>query len=246
MHPPFRARHAHLPRRARSALLVVAALAAAGSTASPDIGRSPGATLAAFAPASTSTTSSTTSTSTIAPSATAPAPPATEAPAPPATEAPAVTLPPTPPPPPAAPPEPPPAPAPPPEPSAGSAQVAPGGTAAPDQAARALRLLNSWRQQNGLAPLAVASDAQAKAQAHAERMAAQQRLSHTNLQSGLESWNRWAENVGVGVSPDQVQQMFQDSSSHNGNMLSPDMTNVGVGAAWGADANLYVCQIFVG
>lgn len=106
--------------------------------------------------------------------------------------------------------------------------------------------MNSWRQQNGLAPLAVASDAQSKAQAQAERMAAERRLSHTNLQSGLESWSRWAENVGYGASADAVQQMFRDSASHNRNMLSPDMTHVGVGAAWGSDGNLYVCQEFVG
>ncbi len=40
--------------------------------------------------------------------------------------------------------------------------------------------------------------------------------------------------------------MFMASSGHNANMLSPNMTHVGVGAAIGPDGNVYICQEFVG
>lgn len=220
--------------------VAAAALAAITATGRPDLAR-PASTVAAPTPvtlAATSTTASTTTTSTISPTTTAPVPPATEAtaPLPPALPAPVPHAEPAP---------PPPAPAPAPA-TPVPAEASPGSTAAPDQAARALRLLNSWRQQNGLPPLAVASDAQSRAQAHAEQMAAARQLSHTNLQSAMGSWSRAAENVGYASSADIVQQMFQDSASHNRNMLAPDMTHVGVGAAWGSDGNVYICQEFVG
>jgi uncharacterized protein YkwD len=140
-----------------------------------------------------------------------------------------------------APPTAPPATAPPaPEPAAA------GPSPAPDQAARSFALLNSWRAQNGLPGLAYTGDAAAKAQAHAEEMAAAHKLWHTNLSSGLGGWSAWAENVGYAGSADSVHQMFMASSGHNANMLSPNMTNVGVGAAISDDGYVYICQDFVG
>jgi uncharacterized protein YkwD len=109
-----------------------------------------------------------------------------------------------------------------------------------------MALVNSWRQQNGLPALAYTPDAAAKAQAHAEYMAANRKLSHTNISEGLESWSFWAENVGFASSADKVHAMFQASSGHNANMLSASATNIGVGAAIGADGNVYICQDFVG
>ena len=230
-------------RRARPSVVATAGFTACVAVVSFVLAPSDGRTIASTAPASTVVTTSTTSTvpPTTAPPTTAPpeeVPPSTDPPPPPTavnrTVA-ARVVPPT-----TAAPEPaaPPAPAPPPPAAA---------TASPSQAARSLALLNSWRQQNGLPALVVASDAQAKAQQHAQEMAAAGKLWHTNLQSGVDpSWTTWAENVGAAGSADQVHQMFMASSSHNANMLSPNMTHVGVGAAVGADGNVYICQEFVG
>jgi uncharacterized protein YkwD len=124
--------------------------------------------------------------------------------------------------------------------------AAAGPTAAPEQAARSMALVNSWRQQNGLPALAYTSDAAAKAQAHAEEMAASGKLWHTNISAGLESWSSWAENVGFASSADKVNSMFQSSPGHDANMLSARATNIGVGAAIGPDGNVYICQEFVG
>ena len=219
--------------RVRVTLLALVALGAAMLTALHTSGGTTAvATVRPAAKPSTTTTSTTAppTTTTTAPPPTTEAPPPTEPPAPPATHT-RVT---------AAPPAPAPDPAPEPAP-------APTSNAAPSQAARSLALLNSWRQQNGLAPLAVASDAQAKAQQHAEEMAAAGKLWHTNLQSGVNpGWSAWAENVGDAGSADEVHQMFMASSGHNANMLATNMTHVGVGAAIGADGNVYICQEFVG
>lgn len=223
-----------LSLRARSALMLTGAtVATLGVTAWPASGPPPADVAGATIVSARTSAPTTTPASTTAPITTVPVAQLSEAPAPPDTEPPATTTP------------RPPAPSPPAAEPA-PARIAPSSAAAPDQAARGLGLLNSWRRQNGLAPLAVASDAQSKAQAQAERMAAERTLSHSNLQSGLESWNRWAENVGFGASADAVQQMFQDSAGHNKNMLAADMTNIGIGAAWGSDGNLYICQEFVG
>lgn len=109
-----------------------------------------------------------------------------------------------------------------------------------------MALVNSWRQQNGLAPLAYTGDAAAKAQAHAEHMAAAGKLSHTNISAGLGGWSSWAENVGYASSADKVHSMFQSSGGHNANMLSPNSTHIGIGAAIGADGNVYISQSYVG
>lgn len=109
-----------------------------------------------------------------------------------------------------------------------------------------MALVNSWRQQNGLPALVYTADAAAKAQAHAEDMAANGKLWHTNISAGLESWSSWAENVGFAASADKVHAMFQSSAGHNANMLSARATNIGVGAAIGPDGNVYICQEFVG
>jgi uncharacterized protein YkwD len=109
-----------------------------------------------------------------------------------------------------------------------------------------MALVNSWRQQNALPALAYAGEAAAKAQTHAEYMAASGKLSHTRISQGLEGWSSWAENVGFATSADTVHAMLQASPGHNANMLSTSVTHIGVGAAMGADGNVYICQSYVG
>lgn len=84
----------------------------------------------------------------------------------------------------------------------------------------------------------------AKAQAHAEDMAAAGSIWHSNLASGIGGWSALAENVGFGPSASAVHTGFVNSSVHSANMLG-DFTDVGVGAAVSADGTLYVCEVFV-
>jgi uncharacterized protein YkwD len=135
-------------------------------------------------------------------------------------------------------PSPAPAPAPPPPPP-------PAPVALPQDAARLVALVNDYRARNGLGPLAVAGDATAKAQAHAEDMAADGSISHSsNLGSGIDGWTALAENVGSGGSVAIVHDAFCRSSAHASNMLGP-YGEIGVGVAQGGDGNVYVTEIFV-
>ena len=51
------------------------------------------------------------------------------------------------------------------------------------------------------------------------------------------------ENIGMGQSPAGIQSSLMGSPGHRGNILSPDFTELGVGAASNADG-LYITQIF--
>lgn len=94
--------------------------------------------------------------------------------------------------------------------------------------------MNADRQANGLPALAVQADAQAKAQAWAERIAADGRLSHSNLSEGIGvRWCRLGENVGYGSSVQSVQNAYMASSGHRGNILNASWNGVGVGHAVG-------------
>jgi uncharacterized protein YkwD len=108
--------------------------------------------------------------------------------------------------------------------------------------------VNSYRAANGLAGLSVAGDATAKAQQHANDMAAQGRLFHSsNLPSGIQNdWTALGENVGVGGSVDQLESMFEASSAHRANLVNGAYNQIGVGVARGGDGQLYVTEFFVG
>ena len=135
--------------------------------------------------------------------------------------------------------------------SACQLQRSPSTTAAgygvSSEAAAVLSLLNGFRSANGLAPLAVAGDATAKAQSHSDAMAAQLNLFHSSsLASGIQpGWTTLGENVGVGSTPDQLQSMFENSGPHRDNMLEAAYDQVGIGVTQGSDGRLYVTQFFV-
>jgi uncharacterized protein YkwD len=116
------------------------------------------------------------------------------------------------------------------------------------EAARAWELLNGLRRSEGLAALVPTGDAMAKAEALAERMAAEGRLSHSSSPfEGLDDrWQVAVENVGVGTSADHVHQLLEADRPHRDNMVDPRVTAGGIGAAWGADGRLYVAQVLVG
>ncbi|QYG93549.1 CAP domain-containing protein [Iamia sp. SCSIO 61187] len=107
-----------------------------------------------------------------------------------------------------------------------------------------LRELNSDRRAHGLASLPAHGTLTAKAQAWAEKMAREGRLSHSNLASGApRCWQRLGENVGYGSSAAAVQDAFMRSSGHRANVLGR-WTDVGVGYAK-AGNRVYVVQVFM-
>lgn len=110
-----------------------------------------------------------------------------------------------------------------------------------------IALINNYRAANGVAPLAEAGDADAKAQQQAANMASSGNIYHSNLQSGIQpGWSAIGENVGVGSGLDAIESAFQASAPHRANLLSGAYNQVGVGVAVGSDGRLYVAQEFVG
>lgn len=121
------------------------------------------------------------------------------------------------------------------------------GQPIPPSTSDGVTLANNERAARGLAPLRRASDIDAKAQAHAEWMAANKRLAHSNLPAGVSSpYSILGENVGVGTSMQQVHNAFMSSPSHRGHMLDGRFHSIGVGAALGADGKYYVVHVFKG
>jgi uncharacterized protein YkwD len=116
------------------------------------------------------------------------------------------------------------------------------------QAAQLISLVNGYRAAHGLPGLAQAGDGTAKAQQHADDMAAQRRMFHSSsLTSGIQNdWTALGENVGVGGSITQLESMFEASAPHRANLLNGAYTQIGVGLATGTDGQLYVTEFFIG
>lgn len=133
---------------------------------------------------------------------------------------------------------------------AAPAAGAPGASLSPAQyAARILAAVNQQRRARGLAALAADGCAGRYAQAQAERMAAARSIGHQDLNPVLDSCggSRAAENVAVSPdSPEAVVDAWMASPSHRANILDPQLTSVGTGAALGGDGRWYVCQDFRG
>lgn len=100
-------------------------------------------------------------------------------------------------------------------------------------------LTNSFRQQNGLAPVTFNSRLTRAAQTHAQNMALQDFVSHTGAdgsdigQRVSATGYRWsvaAENIAAGyLNAVTAVQGWIDSPSHRVNLLDPAMTEIGVG-----------------
>lgn len=117
--------------------------------------------------------------------------------------------------------------------------------AAGNTAADALALLNRDRTSRGLPALPVRPDAQAKAQAWAEKLAGDGRLSHSNLSQGLtQCYSGVGENVAMAPSVAHAEQILMDDPPHRANILAPRWTAVGVGVA-PSGGGYMVVQVFV-
>jgi len=105
--------------------------------------------------------------------------------------------------------------------------------------------MNADRVANGLSALPVNYQAQAKAQAWAERLAREQKLYHSNLPDGItQSWCSLGENVGYGPSVAAIQDAYMNSPGHRANILASKWNGVGVGYATNG-RTVYTVQVFI-
>jgi uncharacterized protein YkwD len=121
---------------------------------------------------------------------------------------------------------------------------------------------NAFRRQNGIAPLAATKQLIVMAQSHARNMARQDtfgdrdRNGHVldgrgfddRIKASAYPFARAAENVGYQLNrPDAAAAMmaaWKKSTGHRRNMLNPELTEIGVGAAQGRSGRWYFVQVF--
>jgi len=109
----------------------------------------------------------------------------------------------------------------------------------------ALNAMNHDRNVNHLATLPVQAQAQAKAQAWANNLAAKGYIYHSNLPTGYSSgWCSLGENVGRGGSVAQVETAYMKSPEHRANILDGRWAGVGVGVAVSANGTTFTVQEF--
>lgn len=100
------------------------------------------------------------------------------------------------------------------------------------------------RSARGLGGLAPASDLQAVARRHAQRMAERGEPYHNpNLGSEVDGWAVVSENVGAGSNVAQIHDAFMASKTHRDIILSGELTQLGVGVV-AADGQLWVVEVF--
>ena len=110
---------------------------------------------------------------------------------------------------------------------------------------QAIDLVNASRRDNGLPALTAHAQLVAKAQAWADKLAQDGRLSHSDLRIGITvPHNALGENVGFASSIEAVQQDFMQSPGHRANILDPRYQNVGTGVARVGD-RVYVVKEFM-
>lgn len=97
-----------------------------------------------------------------------------------------------------------------------------------------LNELNADRRANGRTTLSTHAQAQAKAQAWAEKLAREGRLYHSTLADGITAkWCGLGENVGYGNTVAGIQDAYMASAGHKANVLNTTWNGVGVGHATG-------------
>lgn len=105
--------------------------------------------------------------------------------------------------------------------------------------------MNADRVANGRRSLPNHSSLDQKAQAWAEKLARDNKLSHSNLSSGAPScWKALGENVGMGPSVPSIQDAYMRSSDHRTNILNTKWDHVGVGHATRGD-RVFTVQVFM-
>lgn len=116
-------------------------------------------------------------------------------------------------------------------------------------------LVNQERAQNGLSPLTLADDLTAVARAHSRDMIDRNFFSHTNpdgqspfdrLRSAGISYRAAAENIAYGQrTAEAVMNSWMNSSGHRANILSANVSEIGIGAVKSSSGTVYWTQVFV-
>lgn len=114
-----------------------------------------------------------------------------------------------------------------------------------DDEAKFVDMINADRRAAGSGPLVVLPELVEKARRHAEKMAAGERIFHSDdMAEGLEGWQLLGENVGRGGNLETLHRAFMDSAGHRRNVLDPRFDAVGVGIVWYKDVP-YVVELFM-
>lgn len=105
--------------------------------------------------------------------------------------------------------------------------------------------MNADRRENGRRTLPTHAALNRKAEAWADKLAQDNRLSHSTLTSGLPScWRGVGENVGYGSSIPAVQSAYMKSTAHRANILNTKWDYVGVGSAT-RGSRVFTVQVFM-
>ena len=118
-----------------------------------------------------------------------------------------------------------------------------------------LSLVNKVRSENGLNPLSWADDLANVARAHSKDMIDRNFFSHTNpdglspfdrLKNNGISYKSAAENIAYGQkTAEAVMEAWMNSAGHRANILSKNVTEIGVGAVKNQNGTIYWTQVFV-
>lgn len=124
--------------------------------------------------------------------------------------------------------------------AAGSSPTAAAG----GYARRLADLINDYRRDHGLGPLAVVEDLKAIASEHSSRMASQRRLSHDGFRNRFERTNAriCVENVGWNFPfPEAQLEGWRASPGHHRNLLEPKVGRMGL-AVTGPYVTFFACS----
>jgi uncharacterized protein YkwD len=114
-----------------------------------------------------------------------------------------------------------------------------------DSQVQAKNLMNNDRTANGLRALPSQTDAQAKAQAWADRLARENALYHSDIRTGINTkWCSLGENIGYGGSLENIETAYMNSPHHRDNILNSTFNGVGVGVAHNGD-RVFSVQEFI-
>lgn len=117
-----------------------------------------------------------------------------------------------------------------------------------------IALTNAERANYGLGPLTDEPHLTQAAQAHSDDMAARDYFDHSSLDGRQPAdrvratgydYQRVAENIAAGqLTPAEVVQGWMNSPGHRANILTPELTQIGIGIAHGGSYRIYWTQVF--
>jgi hypothetical protein len=123
-----------------------------------------------------------------------------------------------------------------------------------DECARLLSIINQYRRDNGLGPLAISQTLGAAAQHHSLDMATTRTLSHTlsdgttwsqNIVNHGYPYSGRGENIAWGLTTaEQAFGWWKNSPSHDANMLYPSFTVAGIARVMDTSGNAFWTNTF--